>query len=77
MNFEEPIRQHPKYSSLSIDLTLNPWTLMTWDMWRATLVGLDHFVSNYQAVGMLFDVEIRDSKGGEEFLTGLGRLGSL
>lgn len=50
---------------------------MTWDMWRATLVGLDHFVSNYQAVGMLFDVEIRDSKGGEEFLTGLGRLGSL
>jgi len=76
-NFEEPIRQHLKYSSLSIDLTLNPWSTMTWDMWRATLKGLEHFVSAYQAVGLDFDIVIRDPKGAGEWMTGVGRMGSL
>lgn len=31
-NYEELISRHLKYSSLSTDLTLNPWSTMTWDM---------------------------------------------
>lgn len=31
----------------------------------------------YRSVGLDFDVEVRDGKGGGEWMTGVGRMGGL
>lgn len=76
-NSHEPIGRHLKYSSLLVDLTLNAWPMMTWEMWRATLMGLEHFIASFQTVGLEFDVESRDLTSGELWMVGVGRMGSV
>ena len=71
---EQIIGRSLEYKALGVVLTLNPWSMMTWDMWDATTQGLRHFMDITPPVGLDFDVEKRDRPGMEPYLVGTGRL---
>jgi len=71
------IGRHLQYNSLHVSLSLNPWSLMTWSMWNATIEGLRHFLAIAESVGFDFDVEYGDPSVKEPYLVAVGRLGSL
>ena len=71
---EQIIGRSLEYKALGVVLTLNPWSMMTWDMWDATTQGLRHFMDITPPVGLDFDVEKRDRPGMEPYLIGTGRL---
>ena len=65
------------YNAFQVFLTLNPWSTMEWGMWSATLKALTRFVEIYVPVEFEFDVTIENPAGGDDYIVGLGRFGSL
>ena len=71
------IERHLTYQALCTRLFINPWPMMEWGMWNATVIALSHFVSISSDLGMQFDVELDDPSGGDRFVIGLGELSKL